>query len=134
MLVPLVLAASIVLAPQAKPEVVVPNQWHDSGHTKVWHGKPKWIRDLGYCIRRHESINAGHYKARYPNRRVSTAAGAYQMIQSTWTGNARYTPLAKPWAHKPASAAPPYAQDAAFIHSIEHGGIKAWHGTNCPGT
>ena len=30
--------------------------------------------------------------------------------------------------------APPRVQDAVFIHSIEQGGIKAWHGTWCPGT
>jgi hypothetical protein len=136
MLAPVILATALILtphhAPAAQPDLAkVPNKWQDSGARAVWHGKPKWIRDLGLCIRNHESIEAGHYRAENP---TSTAAGAYQFLQSTWTGNAKHTPLAKPWAYKPASAAPPYAQDAVFIHSIEHGGIRAWRGTGCPGT
>jgi muramidase (phage lysozyme) len=107
----------------------------DSGHA-VWWKTPRWIRDLGLCIRRHESINAGHYKA---DNGTSTASGAYQMIQATWDGNARYARwkghyVARPYVGKPASSAPQWVQDVVFIHSIERGGIKAWHGTWCPGT
>ena len=105
------------------------SRWHDSGVISVWDGVPTWIRSLGMCIRQHESHH--NYKAR--NRR-SSAAGAYQYLFGTWSGTARWVKIAKPYAHKPASSAPPHVQDAVFIHSIQHGGIKAWRGTWCPGT
>lgn len=118
----------------------VPNRWQDSGVTKVWADTPRWIRDLGLCIRRHESINSGHYKAQNGGPHGgSTAAGAYQMIQSTHDGNAKWTRVggkyvARKYVGRPASDMPQWIQDATFIHSIEHGGIKAWAGTGCPGT
>jgi hypothetical protein len=105
-------------------------RWHDSGAIKVWKGVPTHIRALSLCIRSHESIRAGHYKA---NNR-SGASGAYQFMPSTWRGNALFTPGAKAYAHMRPSSAPPAVQDAVFIHSIQRGGIKAWHGTHCPGT
>jgi hypothetical protein len=107
------------------------NRWHDSGVVQVWRGVPTWIRSLSLCIRRHESLTAGHYRAHNGH---SSAAGAYQAITSTWQGSARWTPLARPWAHTTADKAPPYAQDAWFIHVIRHGGARAWHGTGCPST
>lgn len=118
-----------IAAPIAAPasQTAVANMWQDSGHD-VWAGVPKWIRDLGYCIRKHESINAGHYTAENP---TSTASGAYQFIQSTWTGNAKWVKVAKRWAHRPAGQAPAWVQDAVFIHSIRNGGAKAWKGTGC---
>jgi muramidase (phage lysozyme) len=110
-----------------------PNRWMDSGHN-VWNAAPRWIRDLGLCIRKHESISAGHYNAENP---ISTASGAYQFLDGTWQGNAKWTKVngkyvARGYAR--ASDAPSWVQDAVFIHSIKGGGIKAWHGTWCPGT
>jgi len=127
---------SIKTAPAARPaavKAIVPNRWKDSGYIDVWHGKPKWIRDLGFCIRKHESIHSGHYKAK--NNR-STASGAYQYLDGTWRGNNKFTKVngkrVPQYAH--ASQAPKWVQDAVFIHTVEHGGIHAWHGTWCRGT
>jgi len=106
------------------------SRWHDSGAIQVWKGVPTRIRALSLCIRMHESIRAGHYKA----NNQSGASGAYQFMPDMWKGNALYTPGAKAYAHMKPSSAPPWVQDAVFIHSIRHGGIKAWHGTWCPGT
>jgi muramidase (phage lysozyme) len=94
------------------------------------------VRDLGLCIRKHESINVGHYNAENP---VSTASGAYQFIQATWDGNAKWAKfagryVAREYVGKPASAAPAGVQDIVFVHAIKQGGIRAWYGTNCPGT
>lgn len=95
----------------------------------VWQDVPKWIKDLGKCIRRHES--RGNYRAENP---VSSASGAYQQLKAHWQGNAKWVRVAKPWAKKEAKDAPAYVQDAVFIHAIRQGGIKAWHGTGCKGT
>jgi hypothetical protein len=111
------------------------NRFMDSGHA-VWAYTPTWIRSLALCVARHESIMAGHYNA--DNSR-STASGRYQMLQSTWDGNARWAKwkgryVARAYVGTPASSVAPWIQDVVFIHSIRHGGIKAWHGTWCPGT
>lgn len=109
------------------------NRFMDSGH-QVWARTPSWIRHLSLCIRRHESINAGHYDAANP---TSTARGAYQFLRGTWQGNAKWAKwngkyVARGYAT--ADAAPAWVQDVVFIHSIQRGGIKAWRGTGCPGT
>lgn len=106
------------------------NRWLDSGVSRVWNHAPQWIRDLGLCVRKHESIRVGHYTANNP----SGASGAYQFMPSTWRGNARYTPGAQQYANSRPSSAPPWVQDAVFVHAIQQGGIHAWHGTWCPGT
>lgn len=110
--------------PAAKPEA---NRWMDSGHS-VWKDVPTWVRDFGLCVRRHESMQAGHYRA---HNGSSSAAGAYQFLTGTWQGNARFTKLAKQWANSTADHAPPFAQDAVFIHAVLNGGAHAWVGTNC---
>lgn len=125
----------------SNPRKTKPAEWlrlarhyRDSGHPEVWRGVPKWIRDLGLCIRRHESINAGHYRA---HNGTSSAAGAYQMLDAMWQGNARWaTWQGKRIAarYKAANHAPAWIQDVVFIHSIRHGGAKHWRGTGCPGT
>lgn len=107
-------------------------RYQDSNH-EIWETVPKWIRELAECIRQHESRH--NYRAENGGPHGgSSAAGAYQFLQGTWTGNAKWVRIAKPYAHKPASHAPKYVQDAVFIHSIKHGGIKNWNGTYCPGT
>lgn len=106
----------------------------DSNHPAVWRGVPTWIRSLGLCIRKHESIMAGHYAA-HSGR--SSAAGAYQFLDGTWRGNAKWTKVAGRYVargYPAANLAPAWVQDAVFVHSIRHGGIKNWHGTLCPGT
>jgi hypothetical protein len=105
----------------------LPNRWHDSGVVKVWTHVPTWMRDFALCVRRHESATAGLYQA----RNASGAAGAYQMMPALWHGTARWTPLARPWAHTSADRAPAYAQDAALIHVLQRGGASAWNGTHC---
>jgi len=113
--------------PQQAPKSQ-PNRWQDSG-ASVWEDTPTWIRDLGLCIRRHESLHAGHYNAENPS---STASGAYQFLDGTWRGIAKWVKGAE--GYRRASDAPPMIQDKVFIHSILHGGIHAWNGTWCPGT
>lgn len=117
----------------AAPAAAKPNRWMDSGHL-VWDTAPRWIRDLGFCIRKHESIHSGHYNAENP---ISTASGAYQFLDGTWRGNAKWTKVNGKYVarqYSRASDAPDWVQDAVFIHSIKNGGIKAWHGTWCRGT
>lgn len=128
MIVPLLLTAALTVAPAAAPQST---QWRDSGHP-VWHSAPGWVRELAKCIRAHESHH--NYRAENP---TSTASGAYQFLSGTWQGNARWTKWKGEFVarHYPtAGDAPKWVQDAVFIHSIEGGGIKAWHGTYCPGT
>jgi hypothetical protein len=103
------------------------NKYQDS-NSDVWKGVPKWIRELSLCIRKHESLNMGHYEAENP---TSTASGAYQMIYSFWNGNAKWVRIAKRYADGPAGNAPARVQDAVFIHSILNGGVLAWKGTGC---
>lgn len=108
-------------------------RWADSGHA-VWRTVPRWMRDLGLCIRRHESINAGHYAS---HNGTSSASGAYQYIDSTWQGNARWAKWRGKYVargYKAANHAPAWVQDVVFVHTIQQGGIKAWRGTGCPGT
>lgn len=128
----LVVVPSAVLAEaKAKPFRNPNNRWMDSGAFTVWVGVPRWIRDLGLCIRKHESIMAGHYKA---HNGSSSAAGAYQFLDGTWSGNAKWTKVNGEYvARKYAAAnhAPPWIQDAVFIHSIKKGGVLNWVGTNC---
>lgn len=94
-----------------------------------WQRAPRWVRELAECVIRHESLNAGHYRAENP---TSTASGAYQMIDSTWRGNARYVAGAAQYSR--AKYAPPRVQDRVFIHSIMQGGASNWRGTGCPTT
>lgn len=106
--------------------------YRDSAHPEVWRGVPKWIRDLGLCIRRHESKH--DYRA---HNKSSSAAGGYQMLDAFWQGNARWaTWQGKRVAarYKAANHAPAWIQDVVFIHSIKRGGASAWRGTGCPGT
>lgn len=117
-------------APQALPKII-PNRYQDSGHD-IWDTAPRWVRELGACIRQHESRH--DYRA---HNATSSAAGAYQFLDSTWQGNAKWAKHQGKYVAKQyeaANHAPPAVQDAVFIHSISQGGIRAWHGTGCPGT
>ena len=117
----------LVTLPVSSVEEVVTNKYRDSG-TDLWDKTPEWIRKLSLCIRKHESLNMGHYEAENPK---STASGAYQMIYAFWHGNAKWVRIAKRYADGPAGNAPAHVQDAVFIHSILNGGVLAWKGTNC---
>ena len=94
-----------------------------------WDRVPRWVKELAECVIRHESLNAGHYMAENP---TSTASGAYQMIDSTWRGNAKWVKGAAQYSR--AKYAPPVVQDRVFIHSILAGGASNWRGTGCPTT
>lgn len=81
------------------------------------------------CVQEHESH--GNPKAENP---TSTSSGLHQMIDSTWRGNARWakwghTYPARHYTH--ASHAPASIQILVALHSLRHGGAKAWHGTGC---
>lgn len=124
----LLLTTAITMAPMPAENIM---RWHDSGH-QVWATAPNWIRELGMCIRNHESHH--NYRAENPS---STASGAYQFLAGTWQGNAQWAKWHGKFVartYKTAGDAPKWVQDVVFIHSIKHGGIKAWHGTWCPGT
>lgn len=109
-------------------------RFHDSGVQEVWRGVPARARLVWLCIRRHESLHSGHYRAANPN---SSASGAGQWIDSTWRGVARWVKVdGKFVARKYSRAmhAPAWVQDAAFVHVWKHDGLSMWRGTYCPGT
>lgn len=81
------------------------------------------------CVKAHES--RGDYKAQ---NRTSSSSGAYQFIDSTWRGNARWAMwkgLFPARGYKKARHAPPWVQDLVALHSLRHGGLHHWHGTGC---
>lgn len=126
MIIPLIAAALITAVPVNAPQTV-PNKWQDSGF--VWTGQSTKVRDLAACIRQHESKH--NYKAHNAH---SSAAGAYQFLDSTWQGNAKWAKYRGEYiarTYKAANHAPPYVQDIVFLHSIKHGGRDNWVGTNC---
>ncbi len=112
-------------APEAKPD----NRYLDSGNARVWRGVPPHAREVWFCIRRHESIEAGHWTAANPR---SSASGAGQWLDSTWRSLAKWIPEARPYSR--AKYAPPRVQDLVFVHVYNHHGLRMWHGTWCPGT
>lgn len=127
----LVVPSAVVAEQKARPFRNPNNRWMDSGAFTVWVGVPRWIRDLGLCIRKHESIMAGHYKA---HNGSSSAAGAYQFLDDTWSGNAKWTKVNGEFVARKyvaANHAPAWIQDAVFIHSIKNGGVLNWVGTHC---
>lgn len=95
----------------------------------LWSRQEAWVRLVSRCIREHESINAGHYKAENP---VSSASGAYQFIDSTWRHYAKNVPSAR--KYKRAVDAPPVVQDRVFLLAVKWNGLGHWVGTGCPGT
>jgi len=103
----------------------------DSNMPEVWQDVDTWIRQFGLCVRTHESIEQGHYKA---HNGTSSAAGAYQMIDSTWRGNAKWTKVGGVYVargYRAANHAPAWVQDSVFIHSVQNGGMMNWKGTGC---
>lgn len=103
----------------------------DSNVRSVWEDVPQWIREFGHCVRFHESIHSGHYDA---HNGSSSAAGAYQFLDGTWQGNAKWAKhkgkyVARQYAA--ANHAPAWVQDVVFIHSVERGGMSNWNGTHC---
>lgn len=136
----LALAASLYLAQASSDERPVnvsrsaATRFADSGVQEVWHGVPARARLIWLCIRRHESLHAGHYRAQNP---VSSASGAGQWIDSTWRGVAKWVKVEGQYVarqYSRAKQAPPWVQDAAFVHVWRHGGLSMWRGTYCPGT
>lgn len=99
-------------------------RWGDSGHP-VWSRNPVWIRVFARCVRAHESATAGLYSARNP---TSTAAGAYQMLQSTYRVLAR---MARMPYRGSAANAPAWEQDVIFVRTVKAGGTYHWRGTHC---
>jgi hypothetical protein len=71
------------------------------------------------CIRAHESDTAGGYSA---YNRSSGAAGAYQVLPSTWNGFGGYASAAQ---------APPAVQDAWARSAISQVGTRPWAGSGC---
>ena len=105
-------------------------RWGDSGHPR-WNNVPAWTRVFGLCVRRHESLTAGHYRAENP---ISSASGAYQFLDSTWRGIAYWTKWRGEYVarkYSRASYAPAWVQDLVFLHSVMRGGQRHWSGTGC---
>lgn len=98
----------------------------------LWSRQDAWVRYVSRCIREHESINAGHYKAVYTGPVSSTASGAYMFIDSTWRHYAQHVPSARKYAR--AVDAPPVVQDRVFLLAVKWDGLGHWVGTGCPGT
>jgi len=106
----------------------------DSNVAEVWRGATHLERSIWLCIRRHESIEAGHYRAENP---VSTASGAGQWLNGTWDGVKKWVKVGGKYVarqYDEAKDAPAWVQDAAFRHVYKHDGLSMWRGTYCPGT
>jgi len=117
-----------------QPSRSVANRWADSGVVSIWAGASKHERDVWRCIRRHESMQAGHWKASNPR---STASGAGQWLDSTWRGVSHWVTWRGQYVargYRRAKDAPPWIQDLTFRHVYKHGGLHMWAGTGCPGT
>lgn len=113
-------------ASRSSSRLKVSKSW-SRGDWKRW---PVRFERAALCIARHESINAGLWKAENP---VSSASGAFQIIDSTWRvfqERANVKPRNRT-AH--ASDAPPRRQ-ARVWHVVWPTGKHHWRGTNCPGT
>ncbi len=114
-----------------RPNRGMTGQFLDSNVPAVWRGVPDRVRAVWLCVRRHESMT---YTGQNP---VSSASGAGQWIDSTWRGVARWVKVDGQYVartYSRAKHAPAWVQDAAFIHVYDHGGLRMWHGTDCPGT
>lgn len=101
----------------------------DSNVAAVWDGVPFWIRRFLACVRQHESHH--NYRAENP---VSTASGAYQYIDGTFRGVAKWVKVnghRVAVQYRRASDAPAWVQDATAIHTVRNGGLLAWRGTGC---
>lgn len=98
----------------------------------LWSRQERWVWLVSRCIREHESINAGHYKAVYTGPVSSTASGAYMFIDGTWRHYAKHVPSARKYAR--AVDAPPVVQDRVFLLAVKWDGLGHWRGTGCPGT
>lgn len=106
----------------------------DSNVPAVWRGVPARVRLIWLCIRKHESLHAGHYTAENP---VSTASGAGQWLNGTWDGLKEWVKVNGEFVarhYDEAKDAPAWVQDAAFVHVYKHDGLGMWYGTWCPGT
>ena len=116
------------------PSRATANRWQDSGVAAVWAGATQAERDVWLCIRRHESLTAGHWTAQ--NGR-SSASGAGQWLGSTWRGVAHWVTWHGQYVargYSRAKDAPPWIQDLAFRKVYRDGGLHMWAGTGCAGT
>jgi hypothetical protein len=131
MIVDLIVGLALDSGERPETPKVVENRWHDSGNIRVWRGVPRHARDIWLCIRRHESIEAGHWRASNP---YSSASGAGQWLDSTWRGVARWVKVDGVYvarSYSRAKHAPAWVQDAAFVHVWRHNGLSMWAGTHC---
>lgn len=106
-------------------------RWLDSNMPEVWDGASYRERSVWLCIRRHESINHGHYKAENPG---STASGAGQWLNGTWDGLKVWVKVDGKFVarqYDEAKDAPAWAQDAAFRHVWKQGDLSMWTNTHC---
>lgn len=122
---------SIKWSPQ-RPKVGKVAPYMDTNVPRVWKGTPKWIRTFLSCVAAHESSHSPW--AVYPDPSVSTASGKYQMLDSTWAGNAKWTKINGRFVARQydrAVDAPAWVQEAVAVHSVKQDGMSNWNGTHC---
>jgi hypothetical protein len=113
-------AASASAPPAAMMPSSLPASWRSA-----WTGYPHRVELLARCIAKHESWNAGLFKAR--NGR-STASGAFQILDGTWRGWLADMGLSGP---PRAVQASPAFQARVAAWALSHGHVHAWNGTHC---
>jgi hypothetical protein len=115
-------------APKPSPGAIVRPGGVPSSWKALWASYPLSVRLSATCIAKHESWDAGLWKAHNP---VSSASGFAQWIDSTWRVNAKRAGVN---AQSSAASSSPANQVKVFAWMVLNHQLGAWNGTNCPGT
>lgn len=107
-----------------KPAPSSPTSWN-----ALWAPYPAWVRDFAYCVARHESWDAGLWRAVYPDPSVSTASGFAQWTNPTWRAQTARAGVGQGYSR--AMHAPPAVQVEVFAHQVMTAGAYPWRGTHC---
>lgn len=119
-------------APKPRP-VVKPTDVRLSGWSAgQWSRFPARVERSARCIAKHESWNAGLWRARYHGPIASNASGFAQWLGSTWRTHTKRAGVGT--RYRAAYLAPPAVQAEVFAFQMLHHGLYPWVGTNCPGT
>jgi hypothetical protein len=117
------------VAPKPAPKPSSPKSWN-----ALWAPYPAWVRDFAYCVARHESWDAGLWRAEYRGPLPSTASGFAQWTNPTWRGHTARAGVGQQYSR--AMHAPPAVQVQVFAHHMTSYRDRAyaarpWNGTNC---
>lgn len=118
-----------VAKPKPKPAPSSPTSWK-----ALWAPYPAWVRDFAYCIARHESWDAGLWRAEYRGPLPSTASGFAQWTNPTWAGHTARAGVGQGYSR--AMYAPAAVQVAVFAHHMtsyrdRSYAARPWNGTHC---